>query len=88
MIPDLKGIIWLLLAFVIQIPQMVRSGVFLEPIIVSHRRFASQVFIFLNLNGAFSFSFQLIGDDYLPNSILDKISDPFNLVRPYRYDLG
>ena len=88
MIPDLKGIIWLLLAFVIQVPQLVRLGVFLVPIIVSHRRFASQVLIFLNLNGTFSFSFQLIDDEYLPNSILDKISDPFNLVRPYCYGLG
>jgi hypothetical protein len=40
MIPNLKGIIWLLLASVIQIPQLVRSSVFLESIVVSHRRFA------------------------------------------------
>jgi len=52
---DLKGIIWLLLASVIQVPQLVRLHVFLEPTIVSHHRFASQVFIFLNLNGTFSF---------------------------------
>lgn len=40
MIPNLKGIIWLLLACVIQIPQLVRSGDFIESIVVSHRRFA------------------------------------------------
>ena len=40
MISNLKGIIWLLLACVIQIPQLVRSGVFIESIVVSHRRFA------------------------------------------------
>lgn len=55
MILDLKGIIWLLFAPVIQIPQLVRLGIFLEPIVVSYYRFASQVLIFLNLNGTFSF---------------------------------
>lgn len=52
---DLKGIIWLLLASLIQVPQLVRLGVFLEPIVVSHHCLASQVLIILDLNGTFLF---------------------------------
>ena len=51
-----KGIVWLLLATVAELPPTVRLGILLASLIFAHGYFVPQVFIFLNLNGIFSFS--------------------------------
>lgn len=46
-----KGVIWLLLATVAEVPPTVCLDILLAPLVFAHRPYLPQVSIFLNLNG-------------------------------------
>ena len=49
-----KGLIWLLVATVAEVPTTVRLGSF-SPLLFADSLFISQVLLFLNLNGLYQF---------------------------------
>ena len=49
-----KGVIWLFLATIAEVPPAVGPSEFLVPLLLSDHRLTLQVFISLNLNGFFA----------------------------------
>ena len=74
-----KGLIWLLLAIVAEVPTSVRLVITLATFLFAHSYFMSQTLMILNLNGKFhSFQFTVTntGVDWAPFILITSVSQP------------